>query len=99
MPNYPGGTDALMHYLRTTVRYPVVAVEKGEQGRVVVKFVITKNGEIANVDIRDGVTEALNNEAIRVVEAMPNWVPGKHEGEAVNVVYYLPVKFALRTKK
>lgn len=93
MPQYPGGTDALMKYLRLNVRYPEVSREKKEQGKVVVSFIITKSGEVANVGIRDGVTEALNNEAIRVVEEMPNWTPAKHKGEVVNVAYLLPIKF------
>ena len=99
MPEYPGGTDALLQYLRTTVKYPVVAQEKGEQGRVYLEFVVSETGKIIDVTILKGVSESLNNEAIRVAEAMPNWIPGKSAGKSVNVSYRLPVKFALTTKK
>ena len=96
MPEFPGGMTALMNYLRTNVNYPAEAKKNKEQGRVFVAFVVNNEGKVVDVSIESGVSEALNNEAIRVVEAMPNWVPGKMKGKAVNVSYKLPINFALK---
>lgn len=96
MPSFPGGDAALMQWLRNNVRYPAVAEENGIQGRVVVSFVVEKNGSITDVQVVKSVDPSLDREAARVVKAMPNWVPGKQNGSAVRVKYNVPVTFRLQ---
>ncbi len=94
-PSFPGGMTAMTEFIVNHVEYPEEARANGEQGIVFVKFVVAKNGEISHVGIRKGATEALNAEAIRVVQAMPKWIPGKQNGEAVAVNFTLPIHFRL----
>lgn len=96
MPSFPGGDAALMKFLRDNVKYPHIAQEHGIQGRVYVSFVVSKDGSIRDVGVARSVDPALDNEAIRVVQAMPKWEPGKQRGKAVNVKYMLPVNFVLQ---
>jgi protein TonB len=96
MPSFPGGPSALMQYLSSNVRYPVVAQENGVQGRVVISFVVEKNGSITDVRVVRSVDPALDREAVRVVKSMPNWIPGKQNGSAVRVKYNVPVTFRLQ---
>lgn len=96
MPSFPGGNSALMQYLSSNVRYPVVAQENGVQGRVVVSFVVEKDGSITDVNVVRGVDPSLDKEAARVVRSMPNWIPGKQNGSAVRVKYNVPVSFKLQ---
>ena len=95
-PQFPGGTKELMAWLGKNIRYPVAAQEAGKQGRVVLQFVITKEGKVADIKIMRGVSPELDEEAVRVVKAMPAWTPGKQDGQAVNVRYTLPVTFKLQ---
>ena len=95
-PQFPGGTKELMAWLGKNIRYPVAAQEAGKQGRVILQFVITKEGKVADIKIMRGVSPELDEEAVRVVKAMPAWTPGKHDGQAVNVRYTLPVTFRLQ---
>lgn len=95
MPEFPGGQEALMQFLRQEVKYPKEAEEKGLQGRVVVRYIIEKDGSISEVEIVKSVNEYLDAEAIRVVNAMPKWKPGKQKGEPVRVKFTLPVTFRL----
>lgn len=95
MPEYPGGTDAMMRFLAQNIKYPVDAQQRGVQGMVVLSFIITKSGEINTVKVERSVDPALDKEAIRVVSLMPNWIPGKQSGKNVNVKFTLPVRFAL----
>ena len=95
-PQFPGGTEALMQYLGDNVNYPKEAHEKKIQGRVIVNFVINKDGSISDVNIVRGVDPLLDAEAIRVISAMPNWKPGKQRGETVRVRYTLPISFKLK---
>lgn len=95
MPSFPGGDAALMNWLRNNVRYPAVAEENGIQGRVVVSFVVERNGSITDVQVVKSVDPSLDKEAARVVKSMPNWVPGKQNGSAVRVKYNVPVTFRL----
>ena len=95
MPSYVGGQPALMKYLIENVRYPKAAVEAKQQGRVVVQFVVEKDGAVSSVKLLRSVTPLLNAEAIRVVKAMPKWNPGKKDGKLVRVRYALPVSFRL----
>ena len=96
MPSFPGGPSALMKYLSENVRYPVVAQENGVQGRVVVSFVVEKDGHITDVKVVRSVDPTLDKEAARVVKSMPNWIPGKQNGSAVRVKYNVPVSFKLQ---
>lgn len=96
MPMYPGGDAALMGYLRDNIKYPTVAAENGVQGRVVVGFVVERDGSITDVNILRGVDPSLDREAMRVVKSMPRWNPGKQNGSAVRVKFQVPVSFRLQ---
>lgn len=96
MPMYPGGEGALLGYLRDNIHYPTVAAENGVQGRVVVGFVVERDGSITDVKILRGVDPSLDREAMRVVKSMPRWNPGKQNGSAVRVKYQVPVSFRLQ---
>lgn len=96
MPMYPGGDAALMGYLRDNIKYPTVAAENGVQGRVVVGFVVERDGSITDVNILRGADPSLDREAMRVVKSMPRWNPGKQNGSAVRVKYQVPVSFRLQ---
>lgn len=96
MPMFPGGDAALMGYLRDNIKYPTVAAENGVQGRVVVGFVVERDGSITDVNILRGVDPSLDREAMRVVKSMPRWTPGKQNGSAVRVKYQVPVSFRLQ---
>lgn len=96
MPSFPGGNSALMEYLSKNVKYPVVAQENGVQGRVVVSFVVERDGSITDVKVVKSVDPSLDREASRVVSSMPKWIPGKQNGSAVRVKYNVPVSFRLQ---
>ena len=96
MPHFPDGMAGLMQYLSTNVRYPKDAKESGAQGRVIVSFIVEKDGSISNAKVTKPTYSSLDEEALRVVSAMPKWVPGKQNGEAVRVKYAVPVTFRLK---
>lgn len=96
MPSFPGGQGALMQYLANNIKYPVVAQENGVQGRVVVSFVVERDGSITDVQVVRSVDPSLDREAQRVVKSMPKWIPGKQNGQAVRVKYNVPVSFRLQ---
>lgn len=96
MPEFPGGEMALRKEITSRVQYPEIAVEKGIQGKVFVSFVVAKNGKITNAKIARGVHSALDKEALRVINSLPNWQPGKQKGVPVNVSYTVPINFALQ---
>ncbi len=95
-PEFPGGMEALMKHLSKEIKYPKEAQDKGTQGRVIVQFVVRKDGSITDTKIMKPVDPLLDAEALRVVSEMPNWIPGKQRGEAVNVRFTLPVTFRLQ---
>ena len=95
MPEFPGGEAALMKYINDNIRYPVMAIENGVQGRVTVQFVVTKDGSVGNVTVVRGVDRNLDEEAIRVCKTLPKFIPGKQNGQPVNVWFTLPVTFRL----
>ena len=95
IPEYPGGMKELMKYLSMNIRYPKEAQDKGIQGRVVVQFVVNKDGSICDAKVVKPVDPQLDAEALRVVNAMPNWTPGKDKGEPVRTRFTLPVSFRL----
>ena len=96
MPSFPGGQGALMSYLASNIKYPVVAQENGVQGRVIVSFVVERDGSISDVKVARSVDPSLDREAQRVVKSMPKWKPGKQNGSAVRVKYTVPVVFRLQ---
>ncbi|MGE5393528.1 MAG: TonB family protein, partial [Candidatus Saccharibacteria bacterium] len=95
MPEFPGGETALNAYIAANVKYPLIALDNGIQGTVYVSFIVTKTGKVSAVRIKRGVDSSLNQEAMRVIKSMPSWIPGKQNGEAVDVSYELPIGFNL----
>lgn len=95
---FPGGTAAMMKWLSNNVRYPESAQQNDIQGRVIVKFVVEKDGSIGHAEILKGVDRDLDREAIRVVKKMPRWQPGKNNGVAVRSYFNLPVVFRLQNQ-
>lgn len=96
VPQFPGGMDALYEYLRKNVNYPVGAKEMGVQGRVIVQFVVGKDGQIREVKVVKGVDPLLDAEAERVIKTMPKWNPGRQGNQAVSVRYTMPVVFIIQ---
>ena len=96
MPSFPGGNAALMSYLNSNTKYPVVAQENGVQGRVIISFVVERDGSISDVKVARSVDPSLDREAQRVVKSMPRWTPGKQNGQTVRVKYNVPVVFRLQ---
>jgi len=96
MPSFPGGYQGLMAYLATNIKYPVVAQENNVQGRVIIGFVVEKDGSISDVKVIRSVDPSLDREAQRVVKSMPKWKPGKLNGKAVRVKYTVPVVFRVQ---
>lgn len=95
-PQFPGGESALMKYLNENIRYPIVAQENGIQGRVTCQFVVERDGSISDVQVVRGQDPSLDREAVRVIQSMPKWKPGKQRGVPVRVRYTLPVLFRLQ---
>lgn len=96
MPQFPGGDAALMKFLSSNINYPQVAMENGVQGRVIVQFVVTKNGTVGEVKVIRSVDRDLDKEAIRLCKSLPKFIPGKMNGQEVNVWYTLPITFKLQ---
>ncbi len=96
MPQFPGGDAALFEYLSTHIKYPTIAEENGVQGRVIVTFVVERDGSITDVKVVKSVDPSLDKEASRVVQGMPKWIPGKQNGAPVRVKYTVPVTFRLQ---
>ena len=95
MPTYPGGETEMRAFISKNLRYPTIAQENGIQGKVYVRFVISKTGEVTNVEVVRGIDPICDKEAVRVIKLMPKWVPGKQNGNAVPVIYTVPVVFKL----
>ncbi|MDP4187977.1 MAG: TonB family protein [Bacteroidota bacterium] len=98
MPDFPGGTDALMQYLGDNIKYPTMALENDIQGTVVVRFVVNRSGKLSDVQVVRGIGGGCDEEAVRVVKGMPAWKPGKQNGQTVRVYFVLPVKFVLKSR-
>ena len=96
MPEFPGGDLALRKYIANAIKYPVIAQENGIQGKVYVTFVVGKDGKVNNARIARGVDPSLDKEALRVVNSLPTWKPGKQRGKPVNVSYTVPINFVLQ---
>ncbi len=96
MPEFPGGRKALMEYLSENIKYPSIAAENNIQGRVICQFTVWKDGTIKDIVVARGIDPSLDREAIRVVQGMPKWTPGKQRGKAVNCRFTLPIMFRLQ---
>ena len=95
MPQYPGGMPAMVEFLQTNMKYPEDAAKQKVEGRVMVQFVVETDGSISDVHVAKQVFPSLDAEAIRVVQAMPNWTPGKEKSKVVRVRYNLPIVFRM----
>ena len=95
-PQFPGGMGALNQWLGSNIKYPAMAAENGIEGRVIVQFVVERDGSVSGVHVVRGVDSSLDKEATRVVAQMPKWIPGKQNGSAVRVKYTVPVTFRLQ---
>ena len=96
MPEFPGGMAECMKWLGKNIKYPTISQENGVQGRVIVQFVINRDGSIVDAKVVRGVDPYLDKEALRVVNQMPKWSPGKQRGKAVRCQFTLPVQFRLQ---
>ena len=97
MPQFPGGLGEAMKFLAKNIKYPVEAQQAKIEGRVIVRFVVGRDGSVSNVEVMRGVSSELDAEAVRVVSLMPKWIPGKQRGKAVAVKYTMPIMFRLQT--
>ena len=95
MPEFPGGKDAMFQYLVDNMKFPDAARTKKIEGLVVVNFIVDEEGKLSNIKVIKSVSPELDREAMRMVKAMPQWKPGKHQGKEVKVNMNLPVKFKL----
>jgi periplasmic protein TonB len=95
MPSFPGGEEVLYKFLSNNIKYPSVAKEKGISGTVIISFVIEEDGSVAEAKVLRGIGGGCDEEALRVVNLMPKWSPGKQSGKPVRVQYNLPIKFTL----
>lgn len=96
MPQFPGGETELLSFIAKSIRYPVIAQENGIQGRVIIRFVVSKTGMVSNVEVLRSLDAACDREAVRVVKTLPKWIPGKQNGVNVPVYYTLPITFRLQ---
>ena len=95
-PEFPGGMEALCAFINKTMKYPKEAVEKKIEGRVVVDFIVNKDGSLSDIKLTKSVNKLLDDEAIRIVKAMPKWEPGKQDGKIVRSRFALPIRFTLK---
>lgn len=100
IPEFPGGVEALMNYLKTSIRYPISAQKKGVEGRVIVRFLVNVDGSISNAEVIKSVDKLLDDEALRLVRNMPKWKPGRNsKGEVEAMLFNLPIQFRLSTQE
>ena len=96
MPSFPGGQDALFDFIEKNIKYPKVAEDNGIQGRVILTFIVKKDGSLSDVRVAKSVDPSLDKEAVRIIKSMPKWNPGIHRGRYVNVKFTVPVTFRLQ---
>lgn len=96
MPKFPGGDAKLLEFINKGIKYPVIAQENGIQGRVICSFVVNRDGSVVDAEVVRGVDSSLDKEALRVINTMPKWTPGKQRGKAVRVKYTVPITFRLQ---
>ena len=95
-PQFPGGQEEMMKYIYDNIKYPIIAQENGISGRVICQFVVGSDGKVRDVKVARGVDPSLDKEAVRVIQSMPAWIPGRQNGKAVSVRYTLPIIFRLQ---
>ena len=95
MPSFPGGEKKFRQYIEQNIKYPKLAEQYGIQGRVIVSFIVEIDGSITNVEVMQSAAFILDEEAVRLIKAMPNWIPGEQEGKPVRVKYIFPIVFKL----
>jgi protein TonB len=95
MPSFPDGTEAMYRYIYNTLNYPTAARANGISGQVIIQFIISAEGEIQEANVVRGIGSGCDEEALRVVNSMPTWNPGKHNGRKVPVRFTLPIKFVI----
>ena len=98
MPRFPGGEAEMMKYLSQNIQYPPSAAKNNVEGRVILQFVVEKDGQIGEVKIVRSVDPELDAEAVRVIKTMPNFIPGRQDGKPVAVWYTIPISFKLQGK-
>ncbi|HNW70301.1 MAG TPA: energy transducer TonB [Bacteroidales bacterium] len=98
MPCYPGGDSARIKFLAENIVYPQAAKEKGIQGVVYISFVIDEKGQVEDVRVLRGIGGGCDEEAMRIVKLMPNWIPGKSDGKNVRVQFNMPIRFTLTSE-
>jgi periplasmic protein TonB len=96
MPEFPGGEEELIKFIKSNLRYPQIAADNGIGGRVTLRFVVSKTGEVSGIEVIRGLDPSCDKEAIRVVKMMPRWIPGRQNGRNVPVYFTLPVLFKLQ---
>ena len=96
MPKFPGGETKLLEFINKGIKYPVIAQENGIQGRVICSFVVNRDGTVVDAEVVRGVDPSLDKEALRVINTMPKWTPGKQRGKPVRVKYTVPITFRLQ---
>jgi len=96
MPEYPGGQAEMIKFIIKNIEYPTIAQENNISGKVYVRFVVEKDGNISDIKVVRGVSPELDQEAIRVIKMMPKWKPGTQRGEPVRVTFTLPINFTLK---
>lgn len=96
MPEFPGGELALRKYIAESIKYPVIAQENGVQGKVYVNFVVGKDGRVSDAKVIRSIDPSLDQEALRVINSLPRWKPGKQRGEPVRVSFSVPISFVLQ---
>ena len=94
-PRFPGGDTAMFKFLRENIKYPAKARRKGIMGKVFIAFIVENTGKVTDIKLLRGVSKEIDEEALRVIKLMPDWIPGKQNGRAVNVQQTLPINFTL----
>ena len=95
MPNFPGGYHMMQNFIKKNLHYPKECAEKGIQGRVIIAVVVERSGKLTNIRVVKSVNPALNKEALRIVNLMPKWIPGRQSDKEVRVKYIIPITFQL----
>jgi len=95
MPQFPGGERKLLDFISRNLKYPTIALNNGIQGRVIIRFVVTRTGKIDKCEVLRSLDPGCDKEALRVVQLLPQWIPGKQNGVNVNTYYTLPITYKL----
>lgn len=96
MPQFPGGEMEMHKFINENLKYPKISQEEALQGRVTIRFIVTKTGEISDITVVRSIASSFDQEVVRVVKAMPKWIPGKQDGKEVDVYFTLPIQIHFR---